>query len=84
MLLTKPNQELRRGLSEAALAIEVAANSLFKEAKMLEESGFLAAMGQIARLHGHADLLRGYAEEVSSGGILRTQHEQARQPSFSS
>ncbi|QYM66673.1 hypothetical protein K1X80_16585 [Pseudomonas sp. So3.2b] len=75
MSLTKPNQQLRRDLKEAALAIEDAANSLFKEAKMLEESGFLAAMGQIARLHGHADLLKGYAAEVNSGKIVRTRLE---------
>ncbi|MFP5498093.1 MAG: hypothetical protein ACLGJE_18305 [Gammaproteobacteria bacterium] len=75
MSLTKPNQQLRRDLKEAVLAIEGAANSLFKEAKMLEESGFLAAMGQIARLHGHADLLNGYADEVSSGKIVRTSHK---------
>lgn len=75
MPLTKPNQKLRRDLNDTASAIEDAANSLFKEAKMLDESGFLAAMGQIARLHGHADLLRGYADEVSSGNLLRTKHE---------
>ena len=71
MALTKPNKDLRRDLKDAAFAIEDAANELFKVARRLEEAEFIAAMGAIARLHGHADILKSYADEVADGKMSR-------------
>ncbi|MNJ19068.1 hypothetical protein D3C77_133850 [compost metagenome] len=71
MPLTKPNQELRRDLKDAASALEDAARDLFREAKSYAEPEFVEAMEKIGKLHEHADALRTYAEEVKAGQIAR-------------
>ncbi|MNJ18697.1 hypothetical protein D3C77_130040 [compost metagenome] len=71
MPLTKPNQELRRDLKDAASALEDAAHDLFREAKTYAEPEFLEAMKKIGRLHEHVDRLRALANEVKAGQIIR-------------
>lgn len=75
MPLTKPNQQLRRDLKEAAALLEEAAHDLFRVAKRCDEAGFLAVMEKIAELHEQADKLAGYADEVKAGRIVRAKPE---------
>lgn len=71
MALTKPNQQLRRDLKEAASALDDAAHDLFRSAKQCDEAGFLAVMEKIGKLHECIDKLASYADEVKSGQITR-------------
>jgi hypothetical protein len=71
MPLTKPNQQLRRDLKEAAAQFDDAAQDIFREAKTKAEPEFLAAMEKIGKLHECLDRLAGYADEVKAGRIVR-------------
>ncbi|WP_408598393.1 hypothetical protein [Pseudomonas sp. PLMAX] len=75
MGLTKPNHDLRRDLKSAALALEDAAQDMFRMAKQYGDTELLAAMEKIERLHVEADRLNGYADEVKDGRILRAATE---------
>lgn len=75
MGLTKTNQDLRRDLKSAALALEDAAHDMFKIAKQYGDSELIAAMEKIERLHFEADRLSAYADEVKAGRILRSPKE---------
>lgn len=72
MPLTKPNQQLRRDLKDAAFALESAALEIFHKAQGGEEAQFLEAMKRVVELHELADRLVGYADEVKSGRVART------------
>ncbi|MFN3046350.1 hypothetical protein [Pseudomonas alloputida] len=71
MPLTKPNQQLRRDLKDAAFALESAALEIFHKAQGGEEAQFLEAMKCVGELHELADRLVGYGEEVKAGRIER-------------
>lgn len=75
MGLTKTNQDLRRDLKSAALALEDAAQDMFRMAKQYGEAELLAAMQRIEALYVEADRLTQYADEVKAGKILRTPSE---------
>ncbi|MEN5314503.1 hypothetical protein [Pseudomonas koreensis] len=75
MGLTKTNQDLRRDLKNAALALEDAAQDMFRMAKQYGEDELLAAMQRIEALHVEPDRLTQYADEVRAGKILRTPSE---------
>ncbi|MEB6589653.1 hypothetical protein MXM82_10985 [Pseudomonas asiatica] len=72
MPLTKPNQQLRRDLKDAAFALESAALEIFHKAQAGDEAEFLAAMKRAEELHQLADRLAGYGEEVKNGRVTRT------------
>lgn len=71
MTLTKPNQQLRRDLKDAAFALESAALEIFHTAQGGEEAQSLKAMKRVGELHELADRLVGYGEEVKVGRIIR-------------
>jgi len=71
MPLTKPNQQLRRDLKEAAFALESAALEIFHKAQGGKEAQFLEAMKRVGELHELADRLVGYGDEVKVGLIER-------------
>ncbi|MFG0504141.1 hypothetical protein ACF8GD_16065 [Pseudomonas putida] len=71
MPLTKPNQQLRRDLKDAAFALETAARDIFYKAQGGEEAQFLEAMKRVGELHELADRLVGYGNEVKAGRIIR-------------
>jgi uncharacterized protein (UPF0335 family) len=62
---------LRRDLKSAALALEDSAQDMFRMANQYGDAELLAAMQKIERLHEEADRLKGYADEVKDGKILR-------------
>ncbi|MCK2124809.1 hypothetical protein [Pseudomonas sp. PNPG3] len=72
MSLTKPNQQLRRDLKDAAFALESAALEIFHKAQGYEEADFLAAMKRVEKLHELADRLTGHGKEVKAGRVTRT------------
>lgn len=71
MPLTKPNQQLRRDLKDAAFALESAALEIFHKAQGGEEAQFLEAMKRVGELHELADRLVGYGDEVKARRIER-------------
>lgn len=71
MPLTKPNQQLRRDLKDAAFALESAALEIFHKAQGGEEGQFLEAMKRVGELHELADRLVGYGDEVKDGSVVR-------------
>lgn len=71
MPLTKPNQQLRRDLKDAAFALESAALEIFHKAQAGDEAQFLEAMKRVGELHELADRLVGYGDEVKVGRIIR-------------
>lgn len=71
MPLTKPNQQLRRDLKDAAFALESAALELFHKSQDGEEAQFLEAMKRVGELHELADRLVGYGDELKAGRIIR-------------
>ncbi|MBA1318036.1 hypothetical protein G7032_19485 [Pseudomonas monteilii] len=71
MTLTKPNQQLRRDLKDAAFALESAALEIFHKAQAGDEAKFLEAMKRVGELHELADRLVGYGDEVKVGRIIR-------------
>jgi hypothetical protein len=72
MALNKPNQQLRRDLLDAASALDDAAHDMFREAQAQGDVALLAAAQKIIVIHKHIDALRGYADEVKAGSIVRT------------
>ncbi|WP_371919553.1 hypothetical protein [Pseudomonas sp. SWI44] len=75
MPLTKPNQELRRDLKEAASTLKWSGVDLFTFAKKLlaagDEDGANQLMEISLRFQDVEDKLQGYAEEVKIGLISR-------------
>ncbi len=71
MSLNKPNRLLRRGLLDAASALDDAAHDLFRESQARGDAALLAATGRLVALHKHIDALRTYADEVRDGRIVR-------------
>ncbi|MNJ58342.1 hypothetical protein D3C77_539710 [compost metagenome] len=76
MPLTKPNQELRRDLKEAAAALKWSGVDLFVFAKKLlaagDEDGANELMQIALRFQDVEDRLEGDAEEVKAGRVTRT------------
>lgn len=76
MPLTKPNQQLRRDLKEAAALLKWSGVDLFVFAKRLlaagDERGANDLMKIALNLQETEDRLAGYADEVRAGRIART------------
>ncbi|MEN5236128.1 MULTISPECIES: hypothetical protein [Pseudomonas] len=75
MSLTKPSQQLRRDLKDAASALESAALEIFHRAQMGEKDELSASMKYVESLHQLADRLKGYGEEVKDGRVTRSNAE---------
>jgi uncharacterized caspase-like protein len=71
MSLTRPNQELRRDLKAAARDLEEAARELFAGVGQRNSSEVMPVLDRIEALHIQADRLKGYADEVSGGRVVR-------------
>ena len=75
MSLTKPNQQLRRDLKEAAATLKWAGVDLFGVAKRMlangDEQGANDLMKIAFSFQETEDRLAGYAEEVKVGSITR-------------
>lgn len=75
MSLTKPNQQLRRDLKEAAALLKWSGVDLMKMAIRLSEAGFendaRELLTIISRFPDVEDRLVGYADEVKVGTINR-------------
>lgn len=75
MSLTKPNQQLRRDLKEAAALLKWSGVDLMKMAVRLSEAGFesdaIELLTIISEFPGVEDKLAGYADEVRVGRIVR-------------
>jgi len=76
MPLTKPNQQLRRDLKEAAALLKWSGVDLMQAAVRLSEIGQEDEAKELLRIAAcfqeAEDKLAGYAEEVKSGQITRT------------
>ena len=76
MALTKPNQQLRRDLKDAAALLKWSGVDLFVFAKRLlaagDEQGANDLMKIALSFQETEDKLAGYAEEVKDGRIART------------
>lgn len=79
MSLTKPNQQLRRDLREAAAVLKWSGIDLFKFAKKLldtgDEDGANELMKIALRYQDIEDKLEGYAEEVKTRRVARCKAE---------
>ncbi len=79
MSLTKPNQQLRRDLREAAAVLKWSGVDLFTFAKKLlatgDEDGANELMTIALRYQNIEDRLEGYAEEVKAGRVARSKAE---------
>lgn len=75
MALTKPNQQLRRDLKEAAATLKWAGVDLFGVAKRMLAAGDEEGANELMKIafsfQETEDKLAGYAEEVRDGIILR-------------
>ena len=75
MPLTKPNQQLRRDLKEAAALLKWSGVDLFGFAKRLlaagDEQGANDLMKIALSLQETEDKLAGYADEVKAGRVVR-------------
>ena len=75
MSLTKPNQQLRRDLKEAASLLKWSGVDLFGAAKRLLAAGDEASAEELMMIalsfQAVEDRLAGYADEVSAGQITR-------------
>lgn len=75
MALTKPNQQLRRDLKEAAALLKWSGVDLFVVSKRMlivgDEQGAFELMKIAMSLQKAEDKLAGYAEEVKAGRIVR-------------
>lgn len=75
MNLTKPNQQLRRDLKEAAALLKWSGVDLMKMAVRLSEAGFEADARELltimASYQDVEDKLAGYADEVKAGQLTR-------------
>lgn len=68
-------KDLLKDLESAVTAIEDAAYDLFLASKHVSHDGFPDAMEKISKLHKQADRLKGYADEVKAGQIIRSKPE---------
>lgn len=73
MALTKPNQQLRRDLKAIAFSLEQSCVDLGKLAEKLNDADAIALAGLVGTLYEEADRLVGYADEVKSGKLRRTE-----------
>lgn len=75
MALTKPNQQLRRDLKEAAALLKWSGVNLMKMAVRLSDAGFERDAMELLTIIGSfpdaEDKLAGYADEVKAGRIAR-------------
>ena len=71
MALNKPNQQLRRDLKDAANTLDDLAHEMFSEAQQRGDTELVNALERIEGLHKTIDALRGYADEVLDGRIVR-------------
>lgn len=75
-MTTKPNQELRRDLRDAAAVIKWSGVDLFTFAKKLLAAGDEDGANELMRIalafQEIEDRLEGYAEEVTAGRVTRT------------
>ncbi|WP_085708305.1 MULTISPECIES: hypothetical protein [unclassified Pseudomonas] len=75
MALTKPNQQLRRDLKEAAALLKWSGIDLMQAAVRLSEAGQEGDAKELLRIAAGfqeaEDKLAGYAEEVKTGRITR-------------
>lgn len=71
MGLTKPNQELRRDLKDAASTLEDFTHELYRTAQSSSDEVAIALLERIGRLHQQIDQLRAYADEVKVGRVVR-------------
>ncbi|WP_130908314.1 hypothetical protein [Pseudomonas sp. Sample_16] len=75
MALTKPNQQLRRDLKEAAALLEWSGVDLMQAAGKLSEAGHEDEAKELLRIAAGfqeaENKLAGYAEEVRGGRIIR-------------
>ena len=76
MPLTKPNQDLRRDLRDAAAVLKWSGVDLFTFAKKLLAAGDEDGANELMRIalafQEIEDRLEGYAEEVKAGRVART------------
>lgn len=76
MSLTKPNQQLRRDLKEAAALLKWSGVDLFGAAKRLLAAGDEASAEELMKIaagfQDAEDKLARYAEEVKAGQIIRS------------
>ncbi|USW94203.1 hypothetical protein NHF39_23145 [Pseudomonas proteolytica] len=79
MPLTKPNQQLRRDLKEAAALLKWAGLDLYVVSKRMmaagDEQGAMELMKIAMSLQETEDKLAGYADEVKAGQINRSKPE---------
>ena len=75
MSLTKPNQQLRRDLKEAAALLKWSGVDLMQVAVKLSEAGQEDDAQELiniaTRFQAVEDLMDGYADEVKAGRIVR-------------
>ncbi|MDF3188058.1 hypothetical protein [Pseudomonas paracarnis] len=76
MALTKPNQQLRRDLKEAAALLKWSGVDLMQAAVRLSEAGQEEEARELLKIAASyqdaEDKLAGYADEVKSGKLMRT------------
>ena len=81
MTLTKPNQQLRRDLKEAAALLKWSGVDLMQAAVRLSEAGQEDDAKELVRIamrfQAVEDLMAGYADEVKAGRIVREKTGQA-------
>ncbi|UOK36339.1 hypothetical protein MJP36_17685 [Pseudomonas palleroniana] len=75
MPLTKPNQQLRRDLKEAAALLKWSGVDLMQAAVKLSEAGQEDDAQELIKIATRfqvvEDLMAGYADEVKAGDIIR-------------
>lgn len=79
MPLTKPNQDLRRDLKQAAALLKWSGVDLLQAARKLSEAGQAEEAEELLRIavsfQETEDHLAGYADEVKAGVITRAKVE---------
>jgi hypothetical protein len=79
MPLTKPNQQLRRDLKQAAALLKWSGVDLLQAARKLSETGQEAEAQELLKIamsfQEIEDMLTGYAEEVRDGRVTRAKAE---------
>ncbi len=79
MTLSKPNQQLRRDLKEAAATLKWAGVDMFGVAKRMLANGDEQGANELMKIafsfQETEDKLAGYAEEVRAGRIARAKSE---------
>ncbi|WP_397448164.1 hypothetical protein [Pseudomonas sp. NA-150] len=71
MGLTKPNQDLRRELTDLSLGLEQAASEVLNITKDCRGVEVAAVLKLIAKLYDDADRIAALADEVKDGRIVR-------------